>query len=171
MIIHKRWVHYMQVLAYADVSAMFMKYESFFLTILTGMDGIPTNPVLYRQKYTNAFLELQQFLPDLKLRICRSWETNPALADVIHDLQQLGASFLYEEDPLECLLSSAPAPTKTLPVNSGFNPNGTPTTESIHELTLNYAPQRLTREHSGGSASTLHLEFRTMVIATLHKAV
>jgi len=134
MIIHKRWVHYMQVLAYADVSAMFMKYESFFLTILTGMDGIPTHPVLYRQKYTNAFLELQQFLPDLKLRICRSWETNPALADVIHDLQQLGASFLFEEDPLECLLSSAPAPTKTLPVNSGFNPNGTPTTESIQRV-------------------------------------
>ncbi|EJK72533.1 hypothetical protein THAOC_05929, partial [Thalassiosira oceanica] len=97
LIIHKRWVHYMQVLAYADVSSMFMKYESFFLTILTGIDGIPTDPMLYRQKYTNAFLE-------------------------------------YEEDPLECLLNSAPAPTKTLPVNSGFSPNRTPTTESIQRV-------------------------------------
>ena len=132
LIIHKRWVQYMQVLAHADLSAMFMKYEIFFLTILTGMNGI--DPMLYRQKYTDAFLELQQFLPDLKLRICRSWETNPALADVIHDLQQLGASFLFEEDPLKYLLNSDPAPTKSLPVNSGFSPNRTPTTESIQRV-------------------------------------
>ncbi|EJK52283.1 hypothetical protein THAOC_28464 [Thalassiosira oceanica] len=65
--------------------------------------------------------------------------TNPALADVIHawtDLQQqLGASFLYEEDPLECLLNSAPAaPMKTLPVNSDFSSNRTPTAESIQRV-------------------------------------
>ncbi|EJK69189.1 hypothetical protein THAOC_09583 [Thalassiosira oceanica] len=161
MIIHKRWVHHMQVLLsvrrrICDVYEIreFLPHNP---KILTGMDGIPTDPLLCRQKYTNAFLELQQFLPDLKLRICRSWETNPALAGVIHDLQQLGASFLYKEDPLECLLSSAPAPTKTLPVNSGFYPNGTPTTESIQRVdtqscTIEIDP----REHSGGSASTLH---------------
>ena len=39
----------MQVLAHADLSAMLMKYESFFLTIVTGMNG--TDPMLYRQKY------------------------------------------------------------------------------------------------------------------------
>ncbi|EJK77881.1 hypothetical protein THAOC_00255 [Thalassiosira oceanica] len=112
------------VLAYADVSAMFMKYESFFLTILTGMDGIPTDPILYRQKYTDAFLELQQFLPDLKLRNCRSWETNPALANVIHDLQQLGAVSHYgDSDTAQSSLSSSdirvPIPSDEMTIPTG----------------------------------------------------
>ena len=67
-LIEKRMKRYMQVLADADFPMMFLKYESFFLTAMDGLAG--AKPTLYRQRYVNAFCELKQYLPELKLQIC-----------------------------------------------------------------------------------------------------
>ena len=137
-LIEKRMKRYMQVLAYADYPMMFLKYESFFLTALDGLAG--AKPTLYRQRYVNAFCELKQYLPELKLRICRSWETNPCLTDVINDLKRLGASFIYVTDPFELLLNSAPALTKASSVTSEPSPKNTPIAESNQQTTAQPCP-------------------------------